>query len=88
MKNPAIDRAERPLSAPLGRLLQNSAHNRSLNQTLGNSIQRDFGAQVNYNSVKDLNQRTTANARKVLYRELNAEAQLGTATRMTGKRPH
>ncbi|MEZ5582384.1 MAG: hypothetical protein R3F37_06110 [Candidatus Competibacteraceae bacterium] len=58
---------------PLGRLIQNSSHNKAVNQAFGNAMQREFGAQRNYNVVRDLNQNTVQQAEKELYRNLNAE---------------
>ncbi|NJN48095.1 MAG: hypothetical protein HC808_18265 [Candidatus Competibacteraceae bacterium] len=59
---------------PLGRLVQNSSHNKAVNQAFGNAMQREFGAQRNYNSIKDLNQHSVQQAEKDVYRKLNAEA--------------
>lgn len=59
----------------MGVLGQNLSHNRAVNQAFGNTVQREFGANLNYNSVKDLNANTAYETKKLMYRQLNAELQ-------------
>ncbi|NJN47766.1 MAG: serine protease [Candidatus Competibacteraceae bacterium] len=54
---------------------QNVAYNRAVNQELGNTVQREFGANLNYNSVKDLDYKTAFQTKKLMYQQLNAELQ-------------
>ncbi|MEZ5581676.1 MAG: hypothetical protein R3F37_01830 [Candidatus Competibacteraceae bacterium] len=54
---------------------QNVAQNRAVNQEFGNTVQREFGANLNYNSVKDLNYQTAFQTKKLMYQHLNAELQ-------------
>lgn len=57
----------------MGVLGQNISHNRTVNQAFGNVVQREFGANLNYNSVKDLNANTVHETKKLMYQHLNAE---------------
>jgi hypothetical protein len=54
---------------------QNIHHNRAVNQEFGNTVQREFGANLNYNSVKDLNAQTAFETKRLMYGQLNAEMQ-------------
>ncbi len=57
----------------LGVLGQNYSHNKAVNQEFGNAVQREFGANLNFNSIKDFNSQRAHEAKKTVYQHVHAE---------------